>query len=397
MHLQILIEYISRELHTFVRTYSHNIEEMASFCAIRDFEDPYYDNIPLCKYMTRLEQEQQPILFSFGNIYYALLSDQQDYFLVGPVLFETPISLFLSEEQSIDQNWITTLPTLEFSHYIKHILLFHNLFAETPCNQRTLLRSNLAQREINEAIQTKYTRILFENQENTTRHNPYDQELREQSSIEHGDLEQLQQSLSEDYVGNIGTLAKDPVRNIKNLAIVLVTLASRSAIRGGLSPEIAFSLSDSYIQQIEEINDISNLTYFAKEIEYHYTSLVHDIRSQKDGKKTTEKNPHIEKCKDYIFSHLHDRITVDVLAQELGYHPDYLSHLFKEWEGIGVSQYIIREKITRAKNLLTYSNYTYSEIATYLGFASQSHFGKHFKKITGYTPRQYRDNFGRRS
>lgn len=397
MNQQVLIEYISRELHTFIRTYTHNGEETGSFCAIHDFKDPYYPTIPLEKYIARLDREQEPILFSLGCIYYALLTDQQDYFLVGPVLFETPISLYLSEERSIETDWLSSVSLLDFSHYIKQLLLFHNLFAPVPCTNRSLMKNNLAQREINEAIQTQYTKILFENQENTKRHNPYDQELREQSSIEHGDLAQLQQSISEDYVGEIGTLAKDPVRNIKNLAIVLVTLASRSAIRGGLSPEIAFSLSDSYIQQIEEINDISNLTYFTKEMEYHYTSLVHDIRCKKNGKKGTEKNPHIEKCKDYIFSHLHDRITVDVLARELGYHPDYLSHLFKEWEGMGISQYIIHEKINRSKNLLSYSDYTYSEIATYLGFASQSHFGKHFKKITGYTPRQYRETFGRHS
>lgn len=73
-------------------------------------------------------------------------------------------------------------------------------------------------------------------------HNPYDQEMREFGSIENGDLIQLEKSLQEDYDGTIGTLAKDPLRNLKNLGIVLVTLASRAAIRGGLSPEISIFL-----------------------------------------------------------------------------------------------------------------------------------------------------------
>ncbi|MDO4492142.1 MAG: helix-turn-helix transcriptional regulator, partial [Lachnospiraceae bacterium] len=92
---------------------------------------------------------------------------------------------------------------------------------------------------------------------------------------------------------------------------------------------------------------------------------------------------------------LHERISVESIADELGYHPDYLSHLFKETQGIGLSQFIVREKITRARNLLVYSEYSYSEIASYLGFSSQSHFGAHFKKLTGYTPRQYRETYGK--
>ena len=55
---------------------------------------------------------------------------------------------------------------------------------------------------------------------------------------------------------------------------------------------------------------------------------------------------------------------------------------------------VIREKIERAKNLLTYSEYSYIEIATYLGFSSQSHLGAQFKKITGFTLLQYRNTYG---
>lgn len=400
MNLSILIDYISRELHTVIRTFSEGGEELSSYCAIPEFTDPCYKVLPVADYMMRLKKEKHPLLLSIGDICYALAECNQVVYLIGPVLFDAPVSLYLCEENGLTEEiapieWLQSLSRTNFEHFIKEILFFHNLFADETCDKHSLLRDNLAQRPINQAIQKNYTKILFENQENAIRHNPYDQELREQGSIERGDLDALSKSIEEDYVGDLGTLSKDPVRNMKNLAIVLVTLASRSAIRGGLSPEVSFSLSDSYIQQIEEIDDISNLLYFAHEMEYHYASLVHDIRSCQSGRKKDKKNPHIEKCKDYIFSHLHDRITVDTLAAELGYHPDYLSHLFKESEGIGLSQYIIREKITRARNLLTYSDYSYSEIASYLGFASQSHFGTHFRKITGYTPRQYRETFGR--
>ena len=51
--------------------------------------------------------------------------------------------------------------------------------------------------------------------------------------------------------------------------------------------------------------------------------------------------------------------------------------------------------VSLTKNLLTYSPYSYIEIATYLGFSSQSHMGKVFKKYTDMTLRQYRERYGR--
>ena len=60
-----------------------------------------------------------------------------------------------------------------------------------------------------------------------------------------------------------------------------------------------------------------------------------------------------------------------------------------------LTDFILQEKVKLTKNLLTYSPYSYIEIATYLGFSSQSHLGKVFKKYTDMTLRQYRERYGR--
>lgn len=49
-----------------------------------------------------------------------------------------------------------------------------------------------------------------------------------------------------------GKLADTPLRSAKNIGIVILTLASRAAIRGGLDPETAFTIEDAYVQQIEK-------------------------------------------------------------------------------------------------------------------------------------------------
>lgn len=87
--------------------------------------------------------------------------------------------------------------------------------------------------------------------------------------------------------------------------------------------------------------------------------MVHEIKEQQKGVFKKQKNPRINKCKDFIFSHLHDRITLEDLAAEADCNPNYPSQLFKECEGISISGYILQEKINRAKNLLIYSDYSY--------------------------------------
>ena len=184
---------------------------------------------------------------------------------------------------------------------------------------------------------------LFQNQESHQYHNPYDQELREYQALENGDWEQLKKSLDEKHDGTLGRLAQNDIRHLKNMGIVVVTLSCRAAIRGGMLPEAAFTLSDAYIQKLEELKDaikIEGLTYYCK---YHYCQLVANEKNEQRQKRN-DPHPKINQCKNYIFSHLHGKISV-------------------------------------------------SEIAAYLGFSSQSHLGAQFKKVTGYTLRQYRVKF----
>jgi AraC-like DNA-binding protein len=279
----------------------------------------------------------------------------------------------------------------EYSVYVKNILLIHNLYNSHFITEEMLWNANLPNED--HSIQRDFQRTIFQDAEEGKKHNPYEQELREQASIEQGNVAALDASLAEQYSGSLGTLSNNPLRNIKNIGIVVITLASRSAIRGGLLPEIAFSLSDSYIQQIEEKQDIPSIQQLTRKAEYQYAEMVHEIAEKKKGS-SPKKNPYITQCKNYIFSHLHDKITVNELAEKLNINANYLSGLFKAHEGISLSRYILEEKICRAKNLLAYSQYSYIEIAAYLGFSSQSHFIRQFKKITGYTPKEYRNIFG---
>lgn len=78
------------------------------------------------------------------------------------------------------------------------------------------------------------------------------------------------------------------------------------------------------------------------------------------------------------------------LSKELGLEYHYLSTLFSSVENVTIEQYIIRQRIERAKELLKYGEMTLSEIAYELAYSSAQHLSNQFKHITGLTPTQFK-------
>lgn len=399
MNYSYLMRHISYHLHTFVRRYSANFAHIESFSGRMQFQDCLApDDLMSCFTSRKDISLEYPVLLSFGGEFlYALVPAPGFYYILEPVRFADAVYMcWQAEMPPVDAAWIQTVPVCGFKELTADVLLMFNLYREEALKESSLVAANCIRRETDAQLKAHFSELVFENQEQGRRHNPYDQEYRECSSIEQGDLERLETAIREDYLGEYGILAKDPVRHTRNLGIVVVTLASRAAIRGGLPYEIAYSLSDSTIQKLEECSDIPTLFHIFRSAEFQYAQMVRDLNEQKAGRGEKDKNPHINRCKDYIFSHLHDKIYVQDIADELKINANYLSELFRQCERISLTDFIRREKMNLVKNLLVYSRYSCSEIANYLGFSSQSHMGKQFKECMGMTPNQYRREYGMR-
>lgn len=390
------MKHISYDLHTFVKSYARDKKLVEAVCARKDFSDLPFSCQDVRDTVLEIPAGSVPSLTSVnGNIIYAAVPVEDIIYVIGPVGFHAQVKInHLIDGIHVEPNWMESLSICDFDDFLRDVLLIYNLFHEEMLTAGDIIKQNCVDSLAQEQIQKNFSELIFENHENGKKHNPYDQEVREFSSIENGDIRQLEQSWAEDYTGQLGKLAKDRLRSFKNVCIVVITLASRAAIRGGINPEISFSLSDIFIMKIEESNDIATLTHIKNSAEYEYARLVQEIKEQQKGIQSREKNPRIEECKDYIFSHLHEKINIRDMAGELHMNPNYLSDLFKKWEGISITDYIRNEKIKLAKNLLIYSKYHYIEISTYLGFSSQSHLGKQFKEVTGMTLKQYRNCYG---
>ncbi len=80
----------------------------------------------------------------------------------------------------------------------------------------------------------------------------------------------------------------------------------------------------------------------------------------------------------------------EYLSKELGLDYHYLSTLFSSIENITIEQYIILQRIERAKELLKYGELTLSEIAYNLGYSSVQHLSNQFKSVTGFTPSSFK-------
>lgn len=101
----------------------------------------------------------------------------------------------------------------------------------------------------------------------------------------------------------------------------------------------------------------------------------------------------IESIKNKVIQIIHHSDKVDLkfnwstlLSEELNYEYSYLSNLFSSVEGVTLEQYIIRQRIEKAKELLFYDELNLSQISNRLGYSSVAHLSAQFKKVTGFTP-----------
>lgn len=176
----------------------------------------------------------------------------------------------------------------------------------------------------------------------------------------------------------------DPLRQAKDSIIVYITLVTRAAVEGGLSMETAYSLSDYYIQTLEMEDSVNSVYELSQDMYDTFIRAVHQVRHQTPYSQT------VQYALETIRKHIYDEINIEALAEELGYNTYYLTKLFKKETGMSMKEYILKEKTENAKILLETTSLDINEISDSLSFHSPSYFSTAFKKVTGYTPLEYR-------
>ena len=178
---------------------------------------------------------------------------------------------------------------------------------------------------------------------------------------------------------------KDPLRDAKNAALVFTSLCTRAAVEGGLPPELAHSLSNSYLQSIENCRTVSDVASMNTIMYDDFVRRVHRSRRRAGLSRA------IRECCEYIEFHVEEKIGIATLASHLGYTEYYLSRRFKQEMDCSINGYIKKCKIARAQILLKTTDDSIQAIADRLSFCSRSFFADTFRHISGLTPAVYRD------
>ena len=206
------------------------------------------------------------------------------------------------------------------------------------------------------------------------------------NAIESGNKAQLERCLNTPTRGRVGRMSSNDLRQQKYSVICMATLASRAAIRGGLPSETAFSLSDLYCQRVDLLSDIQLIQNMTYTMLVDYCDRVQKIQNRPSVSSV------IQKCISYISVHLHEPVSLEQLSNHCGLCGRSLSLRFKKEMGMGIPEYIHREKLQEAEYLLRHSGYSLSEITSFLNYPSQSYFTQIFKKYKNLTPQQFRDS-----
>ena len=174
----------------------------------------------------------------------------------------------------------------------------------------------------------------------------------------------------------------DPVRNRKNMSIILNTLLRKAVQAGGVHPLHIDHLSTRFAIQIENCFSVEQLNVLSKDMVRKYCLLEQNYSHSSYS--TLVKN-----CVDYIDFHFAEEITLHSLAERFAVSDSYLSRLFKQETGTVVIDYLNRARVKESLFLLKRNELSITEIALRCGFSSSTYFSRVFRKIQGMTPKTY--------
>lgn len=350
----------------------------------KEEEDPFFTDEIFFNDVLERRPEASIDIFWEDDVYYARVRRKgiQGWILAGPVqtVVGAAPALKIAQKHKI-QAASYRLPYCELKTFLEAMKLL--LYEET--SEKVCL-SELYTKQQPEPEQQKFFEKKRWMEKGGHLHNPYQHEQKKLGSIRAGNLKLLEECQNEVWPGEIGQLADNPLRQEKNLSIVVISIACRAAIDGGVEPQKAFSMSDVFISNIERMTQVLPIQAAVVEYEREFARAVEQVKHD------SEHNRYVERAKEYVAEHIDESIRVVQIGEALGINENYLTGLFHKYEGITLQHYIRKEKVRQAKELLLYSSYSCSEIAALLCFSTQSHFSSAFKREVGMTPAKYRES-----
>lgn len=344
------------------------------------------------KLISQADQKQVPVVYQDEfQVLWGCIKKEDTYCIFGPMALRTlskvEVHRFYQFYNAGDkkENEKVSVPVFSMQQSLLAVQLITNEFTGAEYSADQLLQANILEQET-EKKKEELIRFQLTEEAEEMYHHTYQEERRLLDCVREGDVEKaLYYNMNIDE--GTGKLSRKEVTQWKNVLIVSVTLCTRAAIEGGLSPSIAYQLSDFYIQKSEQYHTVAELIECRNKAVREFTERVRKRREMKSS------SNYVERCKDYVSKHYKEKIYLGDIADALGLSESYLSRLFSKETGMRLQDYINWFRVERAANLLIYSSVSISEIGDYVNFPTQSYFGKMFKKYKNMTPGEYRNMY----
>ena len=308
-----------------------------------------------------------------------------NWFLIGPIALHVMPQVELHRyyrHYMISKAEREHPPVLSYARAIAMVQVAAMILGKRT-DEREIILTNGLDMGAAQDLDPDQMRFSWAQEEAEAAHHTYTEEKILLEQIRNGNEEEAVH-LSHSMDQQMGTMSKDTLAQWKKTLTVVVTLVTRAAIEGGVSPLDAYSLSDYYLQKCDTLREAPAV------IELRDTAVRDFCRRVQDAQKKNRLSPAVRRACDHIRQHYREKLYLSEIAEPLGVSESHLSHIFHQETGVSIQEYIVRTRIERASNMLRFSQESLSAISDYVGFPSQSYFGAAFKKYTGMTPREYR-------
>ncbi|MDO5785810.1 MAG: helix-turn-helix domain-containing protein [Eubacteriales bacterium] len=174
------------------------------------------------------------------------------------------------------------------------------------------------------------------------------------------------------------------LRDHKDYVIAMNTLMRKTAEQSGVHPIHIDSFSNSNVQNIEQITSLEQFHSSCSKIARGYCRLIREHNLKTYSLLT-------RKAITYIDTDLRADLSLKSLSEQLSVNPNYLSTLFKKEIGIPLTDYVNHCRIKQAQRLLLGTDMPIKSVALQCGIPNITYFSRLFKRITGMTPKVYRE------
>jgi AraC-type DNA-binding domain-containing proteins len=387
------IEKFCQYLYTslYIPIYLYNNKEM-----IACFPTQEMNTYPPSSYLSTLLSTDNKVTYTmtrFYSYYGCIKIENSSYCIViGPVndfpYSDESLELMFKEffvkksKLEIFSEFFHKIPTQNLDILINTLLFINYVVNNTELTKKDSVHYISGQ--FDTAINKKCSEKCFSEKEEGILNNSYKTEHEWMKYIETGNINGIKNFAEYSLNSKISIFANNNLRQWKNTFIISVTLITRTSIKSGLIPSIAYQLSDIYIQQVEQLTDIDAIKSLLIQAQIDYTSRV----ANSIAPSTTDNI--LRRAIQYIRENTNKNLTVSDVANYIGFTRTSLSRKSKKELGIELSTYIRKCKMEEARDLLEFSNKSIGEISNYLCFSSQSHFQRSFKNHFGITPQVFR-------